>query len=113
MKPLGGGKVLGRAVTGLIQGVLSLALAILRFEISIHGNMLWVLITVLLGVFSFVGLGIVLTSIAEDEETASMIMMTLTMPMMFLSGIFFPIHMMPSFMQTIAYCFPSPMQSTQ
>jgi ABC-2 type transport system permease protein len=28
------------------------------------------------------------------------------MPMMFLSGIFFPIQMMPSFMQTIAYWLP-------
>jgi ABC-2 type transport system permease protein len=100
------GKVLGRVVTGLIQGVLSLILAILLFGITIHGNLLWVLLTLFLGVFSFVGLGIVLTSVAEDEQTASMILMTLTMPMMFLSGIFFPIQMMPSFMQTIAYWLP-------
>jgi ABC-2 type transport system permease protein len=100
------GKVLGRVVRGLIQGVLSLILAILLFGITIHGNILWVLLTLFLGVFSFVGLGIVLTSIAEDEETAGMIMMTLTMPMLFLSGIFFPIQMMPSFMQTIAYWLP-------
>lgn len=100
------GKVLGRVITGLIQGVLSLVLAILLFGITIHGNLLWVLITLFLGVFSFVGLGIVLTSIAEDEQTASMIMMTLTMPMMLLSSIFFPIQMMPSFMQTIAYWLP-------
>ena len=100
------GKVLGRVVRGLIQGIASLILAILLFGITIHGNILWVLLTLFLGVFSFVGLGIVLTSVAEDEETAMMIMMTLTMPMMFLSGIFFPIQMMPSFMQTIAYWLP-------
>ena len=100
------GKVLGHVIQGLIQGVSSLILAILLFGITIHGNILWVLLTLFLGVFSFVGLGIVLTSVAEDEQTASMIMMTLTMPMLFLSGIFFPIQMMPSFMQTIAYCLP-------
>jgi ABC-2 type transport system permease protein len=100
------GKVLGRVVRGLIQGIASLILAILLFGITIHGNILWILLTLFLGVFSFVGLGIVLTSVAEDEETAMMIIMTLTMPMMFLSGIFFPIQMMPSFMQTIAYCLP-------
>jgi len=100
------GKVFGRVTRGLIQGILSLILATLLFGITIHGNILWVLLTLFLGVFSFVGLGIVLTSIAEDEETAGMIMMTLTMPMMFLSGIFFPIQMMPSFMQTIAYWLP-------
>jgi len=100
------GKVLGHVVQGLIQGIASLVLAILLFGITIRGNILMVLLTLFLGVFSFVGLGIVLTSIAEDEQTASMIMMTLTMPMLFLSGIFFPIQMMPSFMQTIAYWLP-------
>ena len=100
------GKVLARVVQGIIQGVASLVLAILLFGITIHGNVLWVLITLFLGVFSFVGLGIVLTSVAEDEQTASMIMMTLTMPMMFMSGIFFPIQMMPGFMQTISHCLP-------
>ena len=101
-----GGKILGHVIQGLIQGVSSLILAILLFGITIHGNILWVLLTLFLGVFSFVGLGIVLTSVAEDEQTASMIMMTLTMPMLFLSGIFFPIQMMPGFMQTIAYWLP-------
>jgi ABC-2 type transport system permease protein len=100
------GKVLGHVIQGLIQGISSLILAILLFGITIHGNILWVLLTLFLGVFSFVGLGIVLTSVAEDEQTASMIMMTLTMPMLFLSGIFFPIQMMPGFMQTIAYWLP-------
>ena len=81
-----GGKILGHVIQGLIQGVSSLILAILLFGITIHGNILWVLLTLFLGVFSFVGLGIVLTSVAEDEQTASMIMMTLTMPMhLFLS----------------------------
>jgi len=100
------GKALGRVVRGLIQGILSLILAILLFGITIHGNILWVLLTLFLGVFSFVGLGTVLTSVAEDEETALMIITTLTLPMIFLSGIFFPIQMMPSFMQTIAYWLP-------
>lgn len=90
----------------MVQGILSLILAILLFGITIHGNILWVLLTLFSGVFSFVGLGIVLTSVAEDEETAGMIMMTLTTLMLFLSGIFFPIQMMPSFMQTIAYWLP-------
>jgi len=100
------GKVLGRMIRGIIQGIASLFLAMLLFGITIHGDLLLVILTLLLGVFSFVGLGIVLTSVAEDEETAGMIMMTLTMPMLFLSGIFFPIQMMPSFMQTISHWLP-------
>jgi ABC-2 type transport system permease protein len=101
-----GGKALGRIVRGFIQGILSLILAIVLFRINVYGNLLSIFAILFLGVFSFVGLGIVLTSVAEDEETASMIIMTLTLPMMFLSGIFFPIEMMPSFMQTISRWLP-------
>jgi ABC-2 type transport system permease protein len=101
-----GGKALGRIIRGFIQGILSLILAIVLFRINVYGNLLSIFAILFLGVFSFVGLGIVLTSIAEDEETASMIIMTLTLPMMFLSGIFFPIQMMPSFMQTISKWLP-------
>jgi len=45
---------------------------------------------ILLTVFSFVGLGILITSFTDKEETATMVMMTLMFPMMFLSGVFFP-----------------------
>ena len=60
----------------------------------------------LLGVFSFVGLGIVITSFAKDQETAQMMMMTLMFPMMFLSGVFFPIQQMPWYMQDISKVLP-------
>ena len=60
----------------------------------------------LLGVFSFVGLGIVITSFTKDQETAQMLMMTLMFPMMFLSGVFFPIQQMPWYMQDISKALP-------
>jgi ABC-2 type transport system permease protein len=101
------GKVLARVATGMLQGIVTLILAIIVFGVSVDAVILpSVLLVLLLGVFSFVGLGILLTSIAEDEQTAMMIMMTLMLPMMFLSGIFFPIQLMPNFMQTIAYSLP-------
>ena len=59
-----------------------------------------------LGVFSFVGLGVVITSFAKDQETATMVMMTFVFPMMFLSGVFFPIEQMPWFMQSISKFLP-------
>ena len=52
------------------------------------------------------GLGIVITSFAKNEETAAMIMMTIMFPMMFLSGVFFPIQQMPWFMQDISKVLP-------
>jgi len=100
------GKALGQTVRGLLQGFIIMGLAIVLFGVIIHGSILLVVGLLLLGVFSFVGLGIVLTSFAKDQETAQMMMMTLMFPMMFLSGVLFPISQMPWYMQDIAKFLP-------
>jgi ABC-2 type transport system permease protein len=100
------GKTLGQTARGLIQGVIILALAIGLFGVTIHGSILLVFGLLLLGVFAFVGLGIVITSLTKDQETAQMLMMTLMFPMMFLSGVFFPIQQMPWYMQDISKVLP-------
>jgi len=100
------GKTLGQTARGLIQGVIILALAVGLFGVTIQGSILLVFGLLLLGVFSFVGIGIVITSFAKDQETATMLMMTLMFPMMFLSGVFFPIQQMPWYMQGISRVLP-------
>ena len=100
------GKTLAQTARGLLQGILILALAVALFGVTIHGSILLVFALLLLGVFSFVGLGVVITSFAKDQETAMMIMMTLMFPMMFLSGVFFPIQQMPWYMQDISKFLP-------
>jgi len=100
------GKTLAQTARGLLQGVLILTLAVTLFGVTIHGNILLIFALLLLGVFSFVGIGVVLTSFAKDQETAMMVMMTLMFPMMFLSGVFFPIQQMPWYMQSISKVLP-------
>jgi ABC-2 type transport system permease protein len=100
------GKTLGQTARGLLQGVIILVLAVGLFGVTIHGSILLVFALLLLGVFSFVGLGIVITSFTKDQETAQMLMMTLMFPMMFLSGVFFPIQTMPWYMQDISKFMP-------
>jgi ABC-2 type transport system permease protein len=100
------GKTVGQTARGLIQGVIILLLAVGIFGVAIEGSIILVFALLLLGVFSFVGLGIVITSFTKDQETAQMLMMTLMFPMMFLSGVFFPIQQMPWFMQDISKALP-------
>jgi ABC-2 type transport system permease protein len=106
------GKTLAQTARGLIQGVLILALAMGLFGVTVQGSIPLVFGLLLLGVFSFVGLGVVITSFAKDQETAMMIMMTLMFPMMFLSGVFFPIKQMPWYMQDISKVLPLTYAST-
>ncbi len=100
------GKTIAQTARGLIQGVIILVLAVGIFGVAIQGSILLVFALLLLGVFSFVGLGIVITSFTKDQETAQMLMMTLMFPMMFLSGVFFPIAQMPWYMQDISKVLP-------
>jgi len=100
------GKTGAQTARGLIQGLIILGLAIGIFGVAVQGSLLLVFALLLLGVFSFVGLGIVITSFTKDQETAQMLMMTLMFPMMFLSGVFFPIQQMPWYMQDISKALP-------
>ena len=100
------GKALGQTARGLIQGTIVLLLAVGLFGVTIQGNILLVYALLLLGVFAFVGLGIVITSIAKDQQTALMLLMTISFPMMFLSGVFFPIQQMPWYMQDVSKVLP-------
>ncbi len=100
------GKVMAQTVRGMIQGFIILLLAVVLFGVIIEGNILLVIFLILLTVFSFVGLGILITSFTENEETATMVMMTLMFPMMFLSGVFFPLQQMPWYMQGLAKFLP-------
>jgi len=100
------GKALAQATRGLIQGAIVLFLAFALFGVTIHGSILLVAFLLLLGIFSFVGLGILVSAIATEQETATQLLFMFQFPMLFLSGVFFPILLMPSFMQKISYAIP-------
>jgi len=100
------GKAMAQAIRGLIQGAIVLLLAFIFFGVSVHGNLLLVIFILLLGIFSFVGLGILVSAIASEQETATQLLFMFQFPMLFLSGTFFPILLMPDFMQKIAYLIP-------
>jgi ABC-2 type transport system permease protein len=100
------GKVMAQTVRGIVQATIILTLAIVLFGVNIQGSILLVAALILLSVFSFVGLGILITSFSDREETATMTMMALMFPMMFMSGVFFPIQQMPWYMQTLSQALP-------
>lgn len=100
------GKTLAQTVRGFIQGIIVMAIAMLVFGVTVNGNLLLTAGVLLLGIFSFIGLGILLTALSNNEETAMILMTVLQFPMMFLTGVFFPIQQMPWFMQWVAQLLP-------
>jgi ABC-2 type transport system permease protein len=100
------GKSASQTLRGLVQAGIVLTLAVLLFGVAIHGNFWLLAFLMLLCVFSFVGLGVLISSLGERQETATTIMVTLQFPMLFLSGVFFPIQQMPGFVQVLSKLMP-------
>jgi ABC-2 type transport system permease protein len=100
------GKTVALTLTGFIQGILVIILAVIFFGVTIQGSILLVFFLLFLGVFSFIGLGILFTSIAGDQKNSIMLINLLMFPMMFLSGVMFPVQQMPWFLQWISQLIP-------
>ncbi len=100
------GKAFSQTVRGFMQAAIVLGLAMLLFGVVIHGSFFLVVFLLMLGVFSFVGLGVLISSLGERQETATTIMATIQFPMLFLSGVFFPVEQMPQAIQVISKFVP-------
>jgi ABC-2 type transport system permease protein len=100
------GKTIAQTIRGLIQAMMVLGISMVLFGVRIYGSPFVMLIALVLGVMSFVGVGIILSTLAADQETAQMMMMLLQMPMMFLSGIIFPISQLPDWLKLFGKSLP-------
>jgi ABC-2 type transport system permease protein len=60
----------------------------------------------ILGPMLFAALGMLVGTVTKNPETAGVIGNIVTFPMMFLAGTFFPISVMPSYLQSIAHVLP-------
>lgn len=101
-----GGKIASKLLIELIRALILIAMAILLFNVSIKGGILQTFIVLVIGALCFVGFGIMLSARTQTQEDYSQIVMPFSMPMMFVSGVFYPIETMPWIFQKLAYLFP-------
>jgi ABC-2 type transport system permease protein len=97
--------VLYQFILAVVSTAVMLLVSYAVFKVSLEINA-WLVVFVALDVFAFVGLGMILTRVAREAESASAAADALMFPMMFLSGTFFPVEMMPEFLQTFARILP-------
>ncbi len=67
---------------------------------------LWLLPFIVLGPTMFCALGMLVGTLSKSVETASVIGNVITFPMMFLSGTFFPLYLMPEYLRNFAHVLP-------
>jgi len=97
--------ILYQFILAVISTIAMLLASYAVFHVSLQINA-WLPVFIVLDVFAFVGIGMILTRFVREAQSAAAAANAIMFPMMFLSGSFFPIEMMPGFLQTLARILP-------
>jgi ABC-2 type transport system permease protein len=100
-----GSNVFMRLLIALVQTVIIVGIGAALFGVSVL-QPLAVAGLVVLGAVTFVSIGYVIASYARTEDSANTLASVVQFPLMFLSGIFFPIAFMPQWLQPVAALLP-------
>jgi ABC-2 type transport system permease protein len=101
------GKLAPFAIIGIIQVFLVTGVTIFGFGVPLRGSFLVLLGLSGLFILSTLGLGLLVSTLVQNQQQAMMgAALALMMPMILLSGLIFPIENMPPAMQVITYAIP-------
>lgn len=100
------GKVLGGCTSSVIQASMMLVLGVLFFDVTPGGALLG-LVYVLLLTMAFVSVGLFIGSFFDSFEGFQLIVSFLVMPLVFLSGAFYPVEGLPSWLAAITFANPA------
>jgi len=98
-------KILWYIFLGFISFVMMVLAGDYLFGASVTISV-WIIPFLILGPMFFASLGMLVGTVSKSVESASVAGNVITFPMMFLSGTFFPIAIMPAYLQAIAHIFP-------
>ncbi len=100
------GKMLSQLIRSLIQSAVVVVLVIILFHMSFNGNIFLMAAILILGIFGFLGLGLLVTALTKDQETSQLLLNLVFFPMLFLSGVLYPLQELPSVVADIAKVLP-------
>ncbi len=101
-----GAQVTQRVTIALLQAGIITLVGHFAFRVPILGSAAVVAGVVLLGALTFVSLGYLIASLARTVEAGTALLQVVNFPMMFLSGIFWPVEWMPGVLKPVVYALP-------
>ncbi|HYB59789.1 MAG TPA: ABC transporter permease [Candidatus Acidoferrales bacterium] len=93
-------------VIGTVQSAVLLAAAVILFNVTIVGNVLLTFVVIALLAIVSEGLGILLSSLARREAQAVQFLPFIILPAFLLSGVFWPIQAIPTWLRPVSYLLP-------
>ena len=99
-------RILSQLIISVAQAAILVLAGILAVGLTVRGNLLNVLVMVIIGSLAFLSLGFVISAFARNQETADSLANGVSFPMLFLSGVFFPVDSAPEWLQPIMRIMP-------
>jgi ABC-2 type transport system permease protein len=102
------GKTIPYTIISIAATVVILAVGYLVFGVEVKGSMVWLSVVSVLFLVGGLGIGLLISTIAESQQIAFMVAVIVSMlPTFVLSGFVFPIRNMPGIIQVVTYLVPA------
>lgn len=102
--------ILARIVAALVLALVTSAILIgigrVVWGLTVQGNPLLIVLTLIVVSLSMLSIGYAIAAISRNTETAASYANLVTFPMMFLSGVFFPLGALPQWLQPVVNIMP-------
>lgn len=100
------GKILPYTILALFDTIEVLLIGHYWFNVPIRSPMLLIMVVSALFLLSGLGIGLFASTIANTQQEAMLSVWMILLPSLFISGFFFPLDAMPSFLKVISYAIP-------
>jgi ABC-2 type transport system permease protein len=100
------GKIVPYLAIAILDVVLIVALGIVLFDVPLRGSAVLLLCLSVMFLASTLALGLLISTIARDQRQAMQIAVVFLLPMVLLSGEFFPLESIPWGIRWISYLMP-------
>ena len=99
-------KIIPYIIVSFANTILIMAIGAFLFGVPLRGSLL--LLFSLVGVYllPILGLGLLISTVAQTQQQAQLMTMPIMLPAMMLSGVFFPISSLPVFLQMFSNILP-------
>ena len=99
-------EVLSRLILNLLQISIILSIGVYGFNAHIYGNIFVLLGVALIGGMLFQLIGFMIAGLTKTTQAAEGMATAITIPMMFLAGVFFPIDALPKWLYSFVQYLP-------
>jgi len=100
------GKTLPAVIVGVVEGLLIWVVGVFALDIPFYGSFPLLCLTIVLFIFSIVGVGLFVSAIAKTQQQAILGAFVFLVPAVCLSGYASPVENMPGWLQTATWINP-------